>query len=115
MKSLSHLASVCMLTAAATAHAGADLERGRQIAEQKCQACHGLDGNSNNPMYPRLDGQHADYMVYALEQYQNGERSNAIMAPMAADLSAADMKAVAAWYATRDGLMAPRDPRTLKR
>lgn len=116
MKSLSHLASVCLLAMAATAaQAGADLERGRQIAEQNCQACHGLDGNSDNAMYPRLAGQHADYMVHSLKQYQSGARSNAIMAPMAAGLSEADMKAVAAWYASRDGLTAPSAPRTLER
>lgn len=113
MKSLPYLASVCLLAAAGAAQAGGDLERGRQIAEQQCQACHGVDGNSDNPMYPRLAGQHANYLAYSLTQYKNGERSNAIMAPMAAGLSEADMEAVAAWYASRTGLVAPQASRTL--
>lgn len=115
MKALSYLASACLLAAASAAQAGGDLERGRQIAEQQCQACHGLDGNSDNPMYPRLAGQHANYLAHSLTQYKSGERSNAIMAPMAAGLSEADIAAVAAWYATRDGLSAPSAPRTLER
>ncbi|MAT65532.1 MAG: cytochrome C [Gammaproteobacteria bacterium] len=115
MKALSYIASACLLIAAGAAQAGGDLERGREIAEKTCQACHGVDGNSDNPMYPRLAGQHADYLAYSLAQYQSGERKNAIMAPMAAGLSEADIEAVAAWYASRSGLVAPKDPRTLER
>ncbi|RRQ20805.1 c-type cytochrome [Thiohalobacter thiocyanaticus] len=115
MKALSYIASACLLAAAGAAQAGGDLERGRQIAEQQCQACHGVDGNGDNPMYPRLAGQHANYLAHSLSQYKNGERSNAIMAPMAAGLSEADIEAVAAWYGSRSGLTEPRAPRMLER
>lgn len=70
-----------------------------------CQACHGADGNGVMPMYPRLAGQYADYMVNALKAYKSGQRSNPIMAPMVAMLSEQDMEDLAAYYAAKDGLV----------
>jgi len=70
-----------------------------------CQACHGADGNGIMPMYPRLAGQYADYMVNALKAYQSGKRKNPIMAPMAATLSEQDMEDLAAYYSDKGGLV----------
>ncbi len=69
-----------------------------------CQACHGLDGKSIAPNYPNLAGQHESYLVKALADYRAGRRTNAIMAPMAANLSDQDIEDLAAWYASQDGL-----------
>ena len=55
-------------------------------------------------MYPNLAGQHEDYLVKALADYRAGRRTNAIMAPMAANLSDQDIEDLAAWYASQDGL-----------
>ncbi|MDX1443736.1 MAG: c-type cytochrome [Gammaproteobacteria bacterium] len=68
-----------------------------------CAACHGPDGNSPNPMYPILAGQHADYLVHSLKQYKSGARTNGVMAGMVAPLSEQDMKDIAAWFATQEG------------
>jgi cytochrome c553 len=75
-----------------------------QSKSQVCQACHGLDGKSIAPIYPNLAGQHEDYLVKALADYRAGRRTNAIMAPMAANLSDQDIEDLAAWYASQDGL-----------
>ncbi|MEE4216396.1 MAG: cytochrome c [Xanthomonadales bacterium] len=69
-----------------------------------CQACHGLDGKSVVPDYPNLAGQYASYMEKALRDYRDGRRTNMIMAPMAAGLTDQDIKDLAAWYASQDGL-----------
>ena len=53
------------------------------------------------PQYPNLAGQHADYLERALTDYKKGGRKNAIMAGFAAQLSAADIKALAAYYAAQ--------------
>ena len=66
-----------------------------------CQSCHGPDGNSTNPQFPRLAGQYADYLVQALSDYKSGARKNAIMAPFAASLSPTDVQDLAAYFSSR--------------
>lgn len=66
-----------------------------------CAACHGADGNSVVPMYPKLAGQHATYLESAIKAYRDGQRTggNAVMmAPMAMGLSDADIANLAAYY-----------------
>lgn len=69
-----------------------------------CAACHGPDGNSTAPDFPRLAGQNYDYLVRALVEYKSGERKNAIMAPTAAALSKRDIEDLASFYARQPGL-----------
>lgn len=97
------VAAVCaMALASSAATAAGDPQAGKQKAEQ-CKACHGLDGNSTSPQFPVLAGQHADYLVRALEQYKAGGRKNPIMAPQAAGLSAQDRADLAAWFSSQSG------------
>ena len=63
-----------------------------------CTACHGVEGISNNPLWPNLAGQHAAYMVKQLKAFKSGERKDPVMAPMAAPLSEQDMEDVSAFY-----------------
>ncbi len=81
-----------------TAVAAGDPAAGKQKAAS-CASCHGADGNSVNPAWPRLAGQHANYLVKQLSEYKSGERQNSIMAGMAAGLSEDDMADIAAFYA----------------
>lgn len=83
--------------------ADGDPAAGEQKA-QVCAACHGQDGKGIDPSYPNLAGQHESYLVKALADYRAGRRSNAIMAPMAANLSDQDIEDLAAWYASQEGL-----------
>jgi cytochrome c553 len=92
--------SVALLFAAATATA-ADIDAGAAKAKEICQACHGLDGNSQVPDYPKLGGQQPDYLAKALRDYKSGLRKNAIMAGFASTLSEKDIENVAAYYASQ--------------
>jgi len=96
--------TVAAALAAPAALAG-DAAAGKQKAEQ-CVACHGETGNSSDPQFPRLAGQHADYLVKALEDYKSGARDNAIMAGFAQGLSEQDRADLAAWYASQGGGLA---------
>ncbi|HMB58042.1 MAG TPA: c-type cytochrome [Arenimonas sp.] len=66
-----------------------------------CAACHGLDGNSSDPQYPRLAGQHERYIWRQLKMFKSGERNNAIMMGMGAPLSEQDMRDIGAYFATQ--------------
>ena len=65
--------------------------------------CHGSDGNSPTPVFPRLGGQHAKYIVQTLEDYKTGARKDPVMASFAAGLSKQDQEDLAAWYASQSG------------
>ncbi len=66
-----------------------------------CGACHGPDGNSSNPMWPNLAGQHAPYIVKQLKDFKSGARKDPVMAPMAKPLSDQDMENLAAYYTSQ--------------
>jgi len=97
-----------LLLAAGDALAGGNPGRGLEKS-QSCQACHGKDGNlAVTPDTPKLGGQHAGYLVYALKQYRSGERQNAQMQGFASGLSDQDIADLAAWYASQEGLVTPQ-------
>lgn len=95
------LISLLALAACALPTLAADLNAGKAKAEQLCASCHNVDGNSSNPQYPVLAGQHADYLARVLLDYQSGARNNAIMAGMAKPLSKADIANLSAWFAAQ--------------
>ncbi len=66
-----------------------------------CAACHGLDGNSADPQYPKLAGQHERFIWRQLKLFKSGERVNPIMQGMAAPLSEQDMRDIGAYFATQ--------------
>lgn len=66
-----------------------------------CAACHGLDGNSADPQYPKLAGQHEQFIARQLALFKSGERQNAIMLGFAATLSAQDMRDIGAYFASQ--------------
>jgi len=74
-----------------------------------CAACHGADGNSATADFPRLAGQHYDYLVKALKDYKSGARKNAIMSPQVANLSRRDFEDLAAFYSHQQGLITRRN------
>jgi cytochrome c553 len=69
-----------------------------------CGACHGMDGNSSDPQYPKLAGQHESYIARQLTHFKAGQRQNAIMMGMAAPLSEQDMHDLGAYFATKSSL-----------
>jgi cytochrome c553 len=92
------------------AHA-ADAANGKVLADShNCAACHGPGLNKPvSPEYPKLAGQHADYIYWALRQYQMGTgnphlgRNNPIMQAQVQSLSQSDMKDLAAYIESLKG------------
>ncbi len=67
-----------------------------------CAACHGADGNSVNPAWPRLAGQNQRYLIEQLEDFKDGNRQNPLMTPQSMMLSAQDMEDLAAFYEAQE-------------
>ena len=78
-----------------------DLVKGEATFTAVCAACHGADGNSGTPAYPKLSRQHPEYLVKQLQEYKTGKRKNAIMQGFAATLTDADMRNVAYWATSK--------------
>lgn len=72
---------------------------GKSVAAN-CAACHGKTGVSVNPIWPNLAGQHNDYLVNSLMAFKSGTRKNDTMSAMAAGLSEADIRNVAAYFSS---------------
>ena len=109
MKLLAPLLATALAAAAAlpawaaeAAAAKPDLARGQEVATQVCVACHTFDGSRGAPANPILQGQIPEYLLKQLRDFKSGKRENAIMTGMVAALSEADMKNVAAFYASRE-------------
>ncbi len=103
-------ATLCWLLAAlglvlALGVGAADLKAGEAKVKEVCQACHGLDGNTPNPDYPKLGGQRPDYLAKALRDYKSGARKNAIMAAFAGALTTLDIDNLAAYYAAQPAVL----------
>ena len=94
-------AAVVMFAAAATGYAAGDAAAGKQKTVM-CAGCHGIPSYKTAfpSVYsvPKLGGQHAGYIVKALQGYKTGERSHPTMRAIAADLSDQDMADLAAYY-----------------
>lgn len=101
------LLTLTSLTLTTSANA-ADLAAGAAKAKEVCVACHGLDGNSPSPDFPRLAGQHRDYLEKALRDYKSGARKNAIMAGFAAALTRQDIENLAAHYGRQPAVLTTR-------
>ncbi len=101
MRLLPLFCSFILLASSVLAHAEGDPAAG-QAKAGTCLACHGPDGNSVNPQWPKLAGQHPDYTTKQLMELQVGEtRRDTMMAPMIANLSVQDMEDLAAFYASQ--------------
>lgn len=68
---------------------------------QLCQGCHGEDGNSVEPLAPKLAGQYSDYIVKQVRNYQAGTRTHQIMNAMAATLTDEELINIGNYFASR--------------
>ena len=75
-----------------------------------CAACHGPNGNSSNPDWPRLAGQSAVYVAEQLRLFRAATRPNPTMMPMATSLSDQDIADVAVYYEAQTPLGLEADP-----
>ena len=77
-----------------------DAAQATRMVEQVCAACHGADGNSTDPAYPKLAGQGAFYLYEQLRNFkaQGHRRASGVMGAMAVDLTNEDMRNLAAYF-----------------
>ncbi len=75
-----------------------------QEKSKTCAACHGPTGNESlDDTYPKLAGQHPEYLAKALHDYKSGARANALMAGFVAALSDEDINDLSAFYGSQSG------------
>ncbi len=77
-----------------------DAAAGKIIAERDCKACHGLDGKGVAPAIPNLAAQREPYLYNSLKEYKDGRRSHAALKNMTTNMSDADLRNVAAYFAS---------------
>ena len=70
-----------------------------------CVGCHGVDGNSEVPTFPRIAGQYEDYLYQSLKSYKNGKRNNAIMNGVASTLNDDQMRKLSKYFASQKGML----------
>ena len=102
---MSRLRLLILLALATAMPARAQLDAAQMAAArdkaQVCVACHGPDGNSQNPDYPILAGQTWRYIYIELKDFNEGRRSDPQMSPMAANLSRDDMMLLGQYFAAQ--------------
>jgi cytochrome c553 len=97
---LGRIAALMLLMAPPVAVAG-DASKAVSLAANLCASCHGEDGNSVAPIFPRLAGQQAVYLLRELKDFKSGKHVNEVMNPIASGLSDEDMANLAAFYASQ--------------
>jgi cytochrome c553 len=90
-----------------------DSAKGKTLS-QTCTACHSVDGNSTNPIWPKLAGQHASYIVKQLNDFKKGNRVNGLMAAMVAPLSEQDMIDLGAYFSTQKTTLGAAKPELIE-
>ena len=84
-----------------------DMARAEEIVAGRCFICHGLAGESASPVYPRLAGQHSEYIAKQLAEFKSGKRKSDTMKPQAEELTPAEMKALGAFFESKKGVARP--------
>ena len=110
MKPKHKIALACMavlLVPLAAAEVVGDPTKAAPIVNSICIACHGADGNGPVPIFPRLAGQTADYLLKQLQDFKKNKRQSEVMAPNAANLSDDDMANLAVFFAGQTAVPAP--------
>jgi cytochrome c553 len=87
-----------LLSLACTVSAASWAQDAQKLAATVCVACHGPDGNSGIPMFPKIAGQQADYLIKQLRDFQTGRRKSDVMAPVVATLKLEDIIGLAEYY-----------------
>lgn len=82
----------------APVRADADLARAEEIVNGRCFLCHGMEGESASSVFPRLAGQHADYIAKQLADFKSGKRYSETMREQAEELTPPEMKALGLFF-----------------
>lgn len=71
------------------------------MVNETCAGCHGPDGNSTVPDFPRLAGQQKTYLLREMLDYKEGRRQNDVMVPLMTQLGQEDMNKLADYFASQ--------------
>ncbi|WP_409297721.1 c-type cytochrome [Pseudomonas sp. KCJK8993] len=96
------------------AHAAGDAAAG-QAKAAVCGACHGPDGNSMAPNFPKLAGQGEKYLDKQLHDIKSGKRQVLEMTGLLTNLSDQDLADIAAYFASQKGSVGAADPKVVAR
>ena len=91
-------ASVCGSLLSGGAWAQADEARAKKIVSGVCFVCHGAEGESASEVFPKLAGQHAEYIAKQLDNFKSGKRKSTAMADMVAKLTPDEMVALGKYF-----------------
>lgn len=91
--------ALCALAGGAWAQA--DEARAKKIVGGSCFLCHGAEGESSSEVFPRLAGQHAEYIAKQLENFKTGKRASTAMADMSARLKPDEMLALGKYFESK--------------
>lgn len=96
------------------AHAAGDATAG-QTKAAVCGACHGADGNSPLPNFPKLAGQGEKYLTKQMHDIKDGKRTVLEMTGMLTNLNDQDLSGIAAYFASQAGSVGAADPKLVER
>lgn len=77
------------------------------IVSGRCFLCHGMEGESASPVFPRLAGQHSEYIAKQLADFKSGKRKSDTMKPQSEELTPAEMKALGAFFQSKKAASTP--------
>jgi cytochrome c553 len=101
MRLSKRLFALVFLLAVSSVWAQTDMARAEKIVSGSCFLCHGENGESSSEIFPKLAGQHANYIAKQLENFKSGKRKSTAMADMASRLNSEDMVALGHFFESK--------------
>jgi len=92
------IATAALFAALALPVQAVDLARAEAIVSERCSLCHGVKGEAASAVFPRLAGQHWEYIAKQLAEFKSGKRKSESMQPQAENLSPAEMQALGRYF-----------------
>jgi cytochrome c553 len=104
------LIAVCAMLALTGVSVAAGNAKAGKAKATNCAGCHGVNGNSTNPAWPKLAGQNAGFIAKQLADFKSGKkRSDPLMVGQVASLSQQDMDDLGAYFASQTGTQGAAD------
>jgi cytochrome c553 len=97
-KKFQKIALTTLLLSAMVANAQDGEARAKKIVSGSCFLCHGAQGESSSEIFPKLAGQHWEYIAKQLANFKSGKRKSTAMADMVSKLTPEDMQAVGRYF-----------------
>ena len=102
-----------LLTLSISVFSQADEARAKKIISGSCFLCHGAEGESSSEVFPRLAGQHSEYIAKQLDNFKSGKRKSTAMASMVEKLTADEMLAIGRFFEKQNVAAEPAKDKSL--